>query len=145
MLCARKTLVSLAVGAFALVSAPYAAAQEESALPAARTVAGVKYVQGGIGKDESDAMLKVAGRYPLSLVFSGGKANNYVGDIDLRVRDAAGRTVLQTNAEGPIVLIDLPAGKYVIDAEYRDKTLTQRIELPPKRATRLDFHWPSAD
>ena len=130
---------------FALCAAPYAAAQPGDALPPAQSVAGVKYVQGGIGKDESAAMLKEAGRYPLSVVFSGGQANHYVADVDIRVRDAAGKTVLQTNAEGPIVLLDLPAGKYVIDAEYRDKTLTQRIELSPKRATRLDFHWPSAD
>jgi hypothetical protein len=145
MLRASKTLAPLAVGIAALLAAPYAAAQPAGALPPAQSVAGVKYVQGGFGKDESAAMLKAASQYPLSLVFSGGKANNYVGDVDIRVRDAAGKTVLQTNAEGPIVLIDLPAGKYVIDAEYRDKTLTQRIDLTPKRAARLDFHWQEAD
>jgi len=129
----------------ALCTAPYAFAQSESALPAAQSVANVKYIQGGIGKDESTAMLREASRYPLSLVFSGGSNNHYVGDVDIRVRDSGGKTVLQTNAEGPIVLLDLPAGKYVIDAEYRDKTQTQRIELSGKRSTRLDFHWKDAD
>lgn len=129
----------------AMCAAAYAGAQSENALPAARTVAGVKYVQGGVGKDESQAMLKEAGRYPLSVVFSGGKSNNYVADVDIRVRDAAGKTVLQTNSEGPIMLIDLPAGKYLIDAEYRDKTLTQRVELTAKRPARLDFHWSEAN
>lgn len=142
MLPARSILLFATT---ALLATPFAAAQSDSALPAARSVAGVKYMQGGIGKDESAAMLQAAKGYPLSLVFSGGKANNYVADVDVRVRDAAGKTVLQTNAEGPIVLIDLPAGKYIVDAEYRDKTLTQRIELTPKRSTRLDFHWPSGD
>lgn len=136
-----KTLLAIV----ALCVAPLAAAQSESALPAAQSQAGVKYVQGGIGKDESTAMLQAAKDYPLALVFSGGKANHYVANIDIRVCDAAGKTVLQSNSEGPIMLLDLPAGKYTVDAQYRDKTLTQRIELTPKRSTRLDFHWPAGE
>ena len=129
----------------ALCAVPFAAAQSENALPAAQSQGGVKYVQGGIGKDESTAMLQAAKGYPLSIVFSSGKTNNYVAAIDVRVRDAAGKTVLQARSEGPIMLVDLPAGKYVVDAQYRDKTLTQRTELAPKRSTRLDFHWPTPD
>ena len=134
----RKTLL-LAALALALP----ALAQPE--VPAAQVVAGVKYVQGGIGKDEAAAMLAEARNYPLALVFSGGADNHFVADVDIRVRDAAGKTVLQTTADGPIVLIDLPAGKYVVDAEYRDKTVTVRTELAPQRARRLDFHWSEGD
>jgi len=144
MLRTRQTL-ALASALATLGAASFALAQSEGALPPAQTVAGVKYVQGGIGKDESAALLRESKNYPLSLVFSGGKANNYVADVDIRVRDAAGKTVLQTNAEGPIVLIDLPAGLYIIDAEYRDATLTRRIELSGKRSTRVDFHWAAGD
>jgi len=105
----------------------------------------VKYVQGGIGKDESSAMLEAAKGYPLSLVFSGGKGNHYIAAVDIHVRDAAGKTVLQARSDGPIMLIDLPAGRYTIDAQYRDKTLTQRVELTPKRSVRVDLHWPSGE
>jgi hypothetical protein len=138
-------LRSLAVAVIALLAAPYAAAQTESALPAAQSAAGVKYMQGGVGKDESEAMLRESKSYPLALVFSGGRSNEYLANIDVRVRDAAGKTVLQTNAGGPIMLVDLPAGKYVVDAQYRDKTVTQRVELSAKRSTRLDLHWKDAD
>ena len=138
-----KTTIFLA--AAALCAAPYAVAQPEDALPEVHSVAGVKYIDGGIGKDESAAMLREAKSFPLSLVFSGGKTNHYLADIDIRVRDAGGKTVLQTNSEGPIILIDLPAGKYIVDAVYRDKTLTQSVELTTKRATRRDFHWQEAD
>jgi len=129
----------------ALCAAPLAAAQSESAVPAAQSVGGVRYVQGGIGKDESSAMLEAAKGYPLSLVFSGGKGNHYIAAVDIHVRDAAGKTVLQARSDGPIILIDLPAGRYTIDAQYRDKTLTQRIELTPKRSVRVDLHWPSGE
>ena len=139
----RPTKITVAI--LALCAAPLAAAQPESALPEVHSVAGVKYLDGGIGKDESDAMLRESKNYPLSLVFSGGKGNNYVAEIGIRVRDAAGNTVLQTRSEGPIMLIDLPAGKYIVDADYRDKLLTRRIELSAQRSQRVDFHWPSAD
>lgn len=75
-------------------------------------------------------MLGEARNYPLTVVFSGGTGNHFVAHVDIRVRDAAGNTV--------------PAGKYVIDAGYRDKTLTRRTELAPERATRPDFHWQEA-
>jgi hypothetical protein len=132
--------VKILIAIVALCAAPYVLAQSES-LPAAQSQAGVKYVHGGIGKDESDAMLRESKNYPLSLVFSGGKSNNYLANIDLRVRDGAGKTVLQTTAEGPIVLVDLPAGKYVVDAQYRDKMVTRTIELSGKTPKRVDFHW----
>ena len=138
-----KTTILLA--AAALCAAPYAAAQPQDALPEVHSVAGVKYIDGGIGKDESDALLRESKNFPLSLVFSGGKTNQYLADIDIRVRDAAGKTVLQTTSEGPIILIDLPAGKYIVDAVYRDRTLTQRVELTAKGVTRRDFHWQEAD
>jgi len=141
MLRPSKSFIAM----LALCAAPLAAAQTESALPEVHSVAGVKYIDGGIGKDESDAMLRESKNFPLALVFSGGPANNYVADIDVRVRDAAGKTVLQTNSEGPIMLIDLPAGRYVVDAEYRDKTLSRTIQLSVKRPARVDFHWPTAD
>ena len=136
-----KTFLVLA----ALCVAPFAAAQPESALPEVHSAAGVKYIDGGIGKLESEAMLRESKNYPLSLVFSGGKDNNYVADVGVRVRDAAGKTVLQTTAEGPIVLIELPAGKYIVDVAYRDKTLTQTVGLTPQRPSRVDFHWKDAD
>ena len=133
----------LLLGALGL--APAAIAQTESSLPAARTVAGVKYVQGGIGRDEAAAMMSEARNYPLAVVFSGGTDNHFVANVELRVRDASGRTVLQTHSEGPIVLVDLPAGKYLVDAEYRGKAVQRSAELSPKRAARLDFHWTDND
>ena len=138
-----RTHYSLAVAA--LLAMPCAMAQVESALPPAQTAGSVKYVPGGIGKDESQAMLSESKRYPLSLVFSGGKENHYLANIGVQVRDAAGKTVLETRVNGPIVLVDLPAGQYVVDAQYRDQKRTQKIEVSPKRAKRVDFHWPATE
>ena len=141
MLRPSKTFVAT----LALCVAPLAAAQPEGALPEVHSVAGVKYIDGGVGKSESEALLRESKNFPLALVFSGGKTNNYLADVDIRVRDAAGKTVLQTNSDGPIILIDLPAGKYIVDAEFRDNTKSQRVELSGKRPVRLDFHWKDAD
>ena len=84
----------------------------------------MKYVQGGIGKDEADAMLKQARNYPLTVVFSGGRDNNFLASIDVRVPRCV---------------------RYVVDAAHRNDTLTRSTELSAKHATRLDFHWPSGD
>jgi len=145
MLRTPKTFARLALALATGLAAPLAAAQAEGALPPAQSVGGVKYVPGGIGKEESDAMLGESKRYPLAMVFSAGKDNHYLADVDIRVRDAAGETVLMTTIEGPIVLMDLPAGKYQVDAEYKNRKLTRRIEVSAKRAKRVDFHWAAGE
>jgi len=140
-----KSVAPLAVLVATVLATPFAAAQTEGALPPVQSAAGVKYVPGGVGKAESEAMLRESKRYPLALVFSGGKANHYLANVDIHVRDAAGKTVLQANIGGPMVLVDLPAGQYVVDAQYKGQTVRQRIEISAKGAKRVDLHWPSGE
>lgn len=138
----RKFLTAVLVSVLAF---PLAAAAQPAGVPDAKSANGIKYVAGGVGKSESQAMFKEAARYPLSLVFSGGKDRHFVADVRVLVKDAAGKTVFETTAAAPIMLVDLPAGKYTVEAQYRGKTQQQGAEVALKRATGLSFNWDRAD
>lgn len=89
----------------------------ETGLPAMQHAGQVAYVTGGIGRPQSDAFKREMKHYPLALEIvqhEGGK-NVYTAGADVRIVDAHGQVVLQTVADGPFVLVDLPAGRYAVD------------------------------
>ena len=105
---------------------------------------GIKFVEGGIGKEEADLMQKEGRGYPLNLVFSAGPQNQFITDVRVVIKDGA-KTIFEDVADGPIYLVDLPSGKYSVEAEFRGKTVRQTAQVRGKPALRLDFHWAEAD
>jgi len=136
-----KANLSLPAGALALALALPAAA---AMLPPAKTENGITYIVGGIGHDESVAMKAEAKSYPLSMIFYAGKDNEYVADARVAIKDKAGKTVLNIKADGPIMLVKVPAGRYTITADLNGKTLHHTVQVSPKLHKEADFHWPKA-
>jgi hypothetical protein len=113
----------LAIGVLASARA------DEGALPAQRSQGSVTYISGGIGKDESDAMKQAASRYSLSIEMSSpaGPRAEYVSDVKIDIRDQRGASVLSTNTDGPILLANLPPGRYTINASKGGKSQQRDI------------------
>ncbi|WP_284618225.1 carboxypeptidase regulatory-like domain-containing protein [Aquabacterium humicola] len=109
--------------------------------PAADQQGAVRSLSGGIGADEARAMKEAAPGYPLALTFS-RPDGAFVADISLRVRDAGGRTVYEAKGVGPMVLLDMPAGRYVIEATHPDGRQQQRsVSLDGKRHAAVSMTW----
>ena len=85
-------------------------------MPPMQSQGDVKFVCGGIGSDESGAMRAGMKSHPLSLLFARADGA-YLAEVGVTVTDAAGKQVLKIRADGPVCLIDLPAGKYDIEAD----------------------------
>lgn len=136
-----KSALWLSAGALALAAAlPVTAAT----VPQPKMEHGITYVSGGIGRDEADAMKAQAKHYPLSLVFSAGKRNEYLSDIPVTIKDRSGKTVLDTVSSGPIMLVKLPAGEYRVVATMHGKTLQHSVAVKAKGERQVSFHWPQA-
>ena len=136
-----KAILSVPASALALAVAFQAVG---AALPQARTEQGITYISGGIGHDESAAMKAEAGNYPLSMVFSAGKDNEYLADVRIAIKDKAGKEVLNAVSDGPIMLVKVPAGRYSIAAERNGKILHHTVRVNQKGDKQVNFHWPSA-
>ena len=102
------------------------------------------YVSGGIGKDESDAMKQAASRYSLAIEMSSpaGPRAEYVADVKIDIRDQQGKTVLSTTSDGPILLANLPPGRYTINADKNGKSQQRNVVVGPSARPRVKFSFP---
>jgi hypothetical protein len=97
-------------------------------MPAMKSQGAGQYVCGGIGSDESVAMRAAMKAHPLSLLFARADGA-YLADVAVTVKDAGGAAVLTLRANGPVCLIDLPAGRYTVEAVAKGVTKTQGVTL----------------
>jgi hypothetical protein len=107
---------------------------------AVMTSGNVSYVSGGVGEDSLQRMAALARDYNLKLVFA-AKSGNFLADVKVVIRDARGASVLETTAEGPLLLVRLPAGKYEIAATLEGKAVRQTTSLAATGQRQLVFRW----
>ncbi|MGJ7536778.1 MULTISPECIES: carboxypeptidase regulatory-like domain-containing protein [unclassified Variovorax] len=93
------------------------AAQAQGAMPPWQGAGPARYVCGGIGSDESTAMRAAMKDHPLALLFARADGA-YLANVDVTIKggDANNAAALAFRASGPVCLVDLPNGRYVIDA-----------------------------
>ena len=97
-----------------------------SEMPASNGAVTSRYRCGGVGSDDSDAIRAQMKEYPLSLLFArpGGA---YLADIDVSIQGPANVQPLNFRANGPVCLIDLPAGSYTVHATSGGVTKKESI------------------
>jgi hypothetical protein len=114
-------------------------AQTESFMVKERSQGEVKYLVGGVGKEERDYMNSLASNYNLKLVFAVA-SREYLSDVRVVVQDTNGKTYLNTTADGPWVMAKLPEGEYIIQATVGGETLVQKRKVG-KGLELVYFHW----
>ena len=119
--------------ACACVAAPLASRAQTvdpgtGALPAMKVQGNARFACGGIGSDESNAMRAAMKDHPLSLLFAraGGE---YLANVDVSIKSGSGDTALAMRAAGPVCLIDLPAGRYTVEASSEGVTKTHTVTV----------------
>lgn len=132
-----------------LACAALAASAQPSALPAVqRGAAGVEYVTGGIGRDESSAFDAAAAQWPLALEFAvgGGAAERaqFAADVQVAVRDARGRAVLEAVSGGPFLLARVAPGTYTVEAALQGRAQRRQVTVRQGASARAMFNWPAA-
>lgn len=105
--------------------------------------AGIDYLNGGIGSEEADRMREMSAGYPVQMTFAQRNQgmDEFVADVNLRITDSRGRTVVDLLAQGPIFLLQVPPGSYTVEAEYQGEVKTRRLDVAPGRHDRLGFEW----
>ena len=116
-------------------------------LPEVQTQGEVRYLSGGIGSDESEAIKAARDSYSLTLTLA-GKADGrdvYLSSVPVTIRDASGKTVLDVTTSGPYLLADLPAGRYDISAQYAGEQKKTTATVVAGKPQRLSLLWPKAN
>jgi hypothetical protein len=127
---------ALLMGACLLANTSHA---EEGAVPAFQTTGALRYSCGGIGLDESTTMRGEMTRYPLSLLFA-RKDGDYLADVAVHIQGASGAP-MEFKANGPVCLLQLPAGRYTVRATSAEGvTHSQTVDVQ-RNGHMLDFRY----
>jgi type IV secretory pathway TrbL component len=140
----KAVAVALAVAGFATLTGPASAAVRPQ-MPAEQHQGSVGFVTGGIGEAEARMFKRQMGQHRLAieLLEHAGKAEEFTADARVRIADAHGRTVLDTQAGGPFLLVDLPPGRYSIVATLNHRTLRKpAVVVMRNKMARATFEFP---
>jgi hypothetical protein len=109
-------------------------------LPQIQQQGDVSYTSGGVGLDESRALLREQAHWPLSLRFTGPTAD-YLSGVHVRIVDGKGGEALSTESMGPYMLVKLPPGSYTVYAKYKDQEKKQAVTIAGPGKAKAAFHW----
>ncbi|MGL6245986.1 carboxypeptidase regulatory-like domain-containing protein [Pseudomonas sp.] len=101
---------------------------------------GITYLSGGIGEDEAKAIQQSTG-YNLHMTFSIGTEGKYVPDVELAIQSAQGQSVLTLSQAGPLVYVQLPAGKYTVVATRNGESKRDTTDVGSAGVRNLVFNW----
>jgi hypothetical protein len=141
-----KRWIALSLAA-ALCGATSAMAVSENDPPPEISQGTVRYMTGGIGTEQQDAMKRAAASYPLELEFvERGDASElwrgmYTAGIGVTIVDNAGRIVLEARAGGPFMLASLPDGEYTVNADDGGRVVTRRVHFEHAKHQTVVFEW----
>ena len=111
------------------------------------SVAGHPYISGGVGDSEQRALRADRGRYSLWAVTAARGSGAFLADVWVRVTDQRQRTVFDGALDGPWLMIDLPRGRYTVEATHEGQTVRRTANIGPGERERmvLYFNVPGAD
>ncbi|WP_150047958.1 carboxypeptidase-like regulatory domain-containing protein [Methylomonas rhizoryzae] len=103
----------------------------------------VRFVSGGIGYREREAMQVMRADYNLLLLFAEKGTGNYLSDVQVVVKDQSGHTVMETVADGPMLFAKLSPGHYSVEADHNGHSIAKIVNVGSQRQTSLSFAWPA--
>ena len=138
------------VAAIAAALAGPAAGAQLGVLAMAESVGGyrgneIAYINGGVSRDEADALRNAAPNFPLQLVFTRrgqpGANDEFIADASIAFFDDRGNRVASLSGQGPIFLARLPDGRYTVVAEHEGRRQTKQVDVRQGRTNTVNFLW----
>lgn len=136
----RPNLLAVVLSNFLLLLAlpPAAVAQDEILAPGFAN--GIPYLSGGIGDEEREAIDRARNNYNIKLVLAEA-SGSYVSDVTLHITTVLGDPVISIPSAGPLVLLQLPPGTYLINAAYEGRNAQKRFDVSDNLAQTVNVLW----
>jgi hypothetical protein len=137
-----RKLGALVIAA-ALAGSAWAQTSDQTGRSGSRSASSVATVSGGVGSPARDNMRTQAPPHNIKMVFS-LNTGNYLSDVQVKVTDGSGKTVIDETSDGPWLYAQLPPGNYAATATYNGKPVTQRFSVGKAGAKTAHFRWPAS-
>lgn len=134
-----KTLIRLLAFTLCILATPLIWAQ----IPQTQYSQGVSYITGGVGEEESTAILAEAKQWPLLLELSQLENGRgvWIFGSQIKILNAKNTVVFDAQAAGPYMLINLTAGDYVIQASYQGIEQKRSISIKTGQSQKISIFW----
>ena len=134
-----KTLIRSLAFILCILATPLIWAQ----IPQTQYSKGVSYITGGVGEEESSAILAEAKQWPLLLELSQLENGRgvWIFGSQIKILDAKNAVVFDAKADGPYMLINLTAGDYVIQASYQGVEQKRSISMKAGQSQKISIFW----
>ena len=132
--CIKSILSAVCILASSLVCAQ---------IPDTQYSQGISYVSGGVGEDESQAILAEAKQWPLLLELSQLENGRgiWIFGAKIKILNTKNQVVFDAQADGPYILINLPIGQYRIEATYQGVVQSKAINILASASQKLAIFW----
>lgn len=134
----RLSVFQLFTLLFASLSPLAANAQEDVLEPGFAN--GIPYLSGGIGDEEREAIDRARKNYNTRLVLA-ETSGSYVSNVSLNIATVLGETVITLSGAGPLVLLQLPPGSYLVTADYDGRKAQKRFDVSDNVAQTVIVAW----
>ena len=124
-----KTALIIAISLAGLALHAHAEPADPNSNELRNTKSGANFMTGGIGREEVEAMRRVAKQYPLQVLLSEGRHGTALTDVAVNITDSAGNIVFKIQHAGPLLYVKLPAGDYKVSGNYNGLKQAQKITL----------------
>jgi hypothetical protein len=113
-------------------------------IPDAKVSQGIEYISGGIGSEESDALLALGKKWPLVLEFSQDHPQRplWVADVTVKIMDQKKKVIFEALSEGPIMLLKINPGKYDAEYSFEGKVLKRSLVIEDSKFQKQSVVWP---
>lgn len=101
---------------------------------------GVRFLQGGIGQDEANALRKTPG-YDLHVELSTGPEGKFQSGANVDIQSAQGQPVLSVMDAGPLLYVQLPPGRYKVTGNAQGQTVQQMVTVNGKAPATVSLNW----
>jgi hypothetical protein len=106
-----------------------------------KTEAGIAYAMGGATVSDLQALERHKDRFSLWITTAAKKTGAYLADVQVRITRADGRLMFNAPIPGPWLFIDLPPGRYRVEATHRGMPQTRTTQIQPGDRHQLLFHF----
>ena len=105
-----------------------------------RMESGISYVSGGVGLVSRERLEAMVGEFNLKLVFT-LESGAYLSTVNVVIADGAGKQLLRTVTDGPLLLAKLPPGNYHVAATLGKRRIERQIGLDADKTKVEYFRW----
>ena len=112
-------------------------------IPPTQSSQGISYITGGVGEEESTAILAEAKQWPLLLELSQLENGRgvWIFGSQIKILNTKNSVVFDAKADGPYMLINLPAGDYAIQASYQGVVQNRSISVNAGQSQKISIFW----